>query len=62
MRRLLVIAIALLCLAGMVSIAMADEGMWLFNVAADRTGQGQVRIHAHQAVAGSRAAFVGAIQ
>ena len=32
MKRLLVIAIALLCLAGMVSIAVADEGMWLFNL------------------------------
>ena len=32
MRRPILMTIALLCLAGMAGMAMADEGMWLFNV------------------------------
>jgi hypothetical protein len=32
MRRLFLIAIALLCVAGLASMALADEGMWLFNL------------------------------
>jgi hypothetical protein len=32
MRRLILAGMALLCLAGMAGLAMADEGMWLFNL------------------------------
>jgi Peptidase S46 len=32
MRRSILVAMALLCLAGATSVALADEGMWLFNI------------------------------